>query len=127
MTKPSHPPLAWTMPCRVVSIHDGDTVTVEVTRRFEVRLLDCWAPEVHKAAEKECGLAAKAHMESLLKDNPECVVSIPLHERRDGYYDPGDATTMGRVLGQIWRRGDPRSLAELMVEAGHATVTKEKV
>jgi endonuclease YncB( thermonuclease family) len=118
------PPIAWTMPCRVVGIHDGDTVTVEVTRRFEVRLLDCWCPEVHKKDQREAGLAAKAHMESLLADNPECAVSIPLVERRDGYYDPGDATTMGRVLGHIWRMGDRVSLSERMVAAGHATATK---
>lgn len=122
------PPIAWTTPAEIVSVHDGDTLTVEVRRRFEVRLIDCWAPEVNKPAEREAGFASRDHLQSRIDARgAKAVVSIPLVERkRDGYIDPGDSTTMSRVAGWVWLHGDSKSLNEIQVESGHATLVKLK-
>jgi len=41
------------LPCKVVKVYDGDTVTVDVTIRCRVRLIDCWAPELRDPGGKE--------------------------------------------------------------------------
>ena len=34
------------LPCKVIDVHDGDTLTIEVTLTASVRLLECWAEEL---------------------------------------------------------------------------------
>ena len=110
------------VPCQVVEVYDGDTVTVEFTLRARVRMLDCWAPEVRSrnADEKGRGLAAKEYLKQLAEGR-RGVLTVPLQgERLD------DLFTFGRLLGHIHLTGDDESLSEQMVREGHATTTKQK-
>lgn len=113
---------AWTTEAEVVSVHDGDTFTVDIKRRFEVRVIDCWAPEVHKDAEREAGLKSRDHLIKLLEQGgKKVIVSVPgVMRKRDGYYDPGDSTSISRILAHVWIDGDDWPLNERMIAAGHA-------
>lgn len=124
------PPEGLTLPGKIVEVHDGDTVTVEVTTRLRVRLIDCWAPEVmtdrrvppaEQAAAKAAGNASREHLQQMVSRSPSCRLHIP----RTGD-DIGDMTSMGRVLGKIWLDDDAtRSVSERMVSSGHAMKTKQ--
>lgn len=108
------PAPGWTTAARVVSVYDGDTLTVEVRRTIHVRLLDCWAPEV-RGKSKTAGLAARDHLRQLLPAGAAVTLHVPTSA--DG--DIQDAWTFGRVLGRVWR-GDT-DVSAAMVESGHAT------
>ena len=124
------PPEGLTLPGRIVEVHDGDTVTVEVVTRMRVRLIDCWAPETRtdgrvlpeqQAAAKAAGAASREYLQQMVSRSPACKLHIP----RAGD-NLGDVTSMGRFLGQIWLADDTtRSVSERMVSAGHATKTKQ--
>ena len=110
----------------VTETHDGDTITVSVTHKIRVRLLDCWAPEVKadnrlpeskRAAEKAAGIAARENLKALALGK-EVVLQVPTDE------DLLKATTMGRVLGTVWLEGSDKSLNQLQVEGGFATKQK---
>lgn len=112
----------------VTETHDGDTITISVTHRIRVRLLECWAPEITKdsrlpeskqAAEKAAGIASREHLKGLSLGK-EVVLQIPADE------DLLKATTMGRVLGTVWLDGADKSLNEIQVESGHATREKRE-
>lgn len=118
------PPTGLTSDCRIVRCIDGDTLEVEVVRTFRVRLLDCWAPEsrTSNAAEKELGLASKAHLQAIVPPGTAAVVHVPA--AAGGHIEK--ALTMGRVLGRVWPRdGDPRDLSQRQRDADHATKTKD--
>ena len=113
----------WTTRCKIVEIYDGDTITIEVTRRIRVRMLRCWAPEVRTSdkEEKARGIKSRDHLRGLAQGK-EGVLSIPTSgaDRFDHLF------TFGRVLGYIWVDGnDTRSLSEIMVEDGYATEEKQ--
>lgn len=124
------PPDGLTLPGKIVEVHDGDTVTVEVVTRMRVRLIDCWAPEVmtdrrvapaEQAAAKAAGAASREYLQQMVSRSPACKLHIP----RVGD-DLGDVTSMGRVLGKVWLADDAtHSVSERMVNAGHATRTKQ--
>ena len=117
------PQPGWITRATVDSVYDGDTLTVEVTRRMRVRLLDCWCPEIRTRdkAEKQRGFAAKAHLAELLPEGSEVVLQIPSGT------DLGKSFTFGRVLGNVWAKEDAESsVSEQMVESGHATATKQR-
>lgn len=122
------PEPSWTTKAVVEECHDGDTLTLVVTRKIRVRLLDCWAPEVKadnrlpeskRAAEKAAGIASKKNLESLALGK-EVVLQVPTDE------DLLKATTMGRVLGTVWLEGSDKSLNQLQVEGGFATKQKRE-
>ncbi len=109
--------------CEIVRVLDGDTVEVCVTSTAVVRLLDCWAPEVHRTddqSEKPRGLLSKAHLESMAKPGDKAILNVPFSDGSKF----GDDLTFGRILGNVWIAGSNRSLSELQVQAGHATTTK---
>lgn len=117
------PPAAITLPCQVIEVYDGDTLTVRVSVDLRVRLLGCWAPEVRTRddAEKRAGLASRDHLRTLAEGAP-VLVSVPL-----GHADRlDDLLSMGRVLASVWRVGDATSLAAQQVAAGHATRERPK-
>ena len=99
-----------------MAVHDGDTLTVEfLPRRANVRLLNCWAPEV-TGPQKALGLKSKSHLKSLALDQ-ECVVFIPYEDRYQ------DLTSMGRVLGFVFV--NQQDLSEAQVQAAMAAATKK--
>jgi len=123
------PPYGVCLPCRVEKVHDGDTVHVRVydpktghtgLTVLQVRLLDCWAPELKSkvAGEAARGLKAKEFLESLLADEDKIAVFIPLQ--------PGwsilSITTLGRVLGRLFIGTE--EVAPIMIRHGHATAKK---
>lgn len=103
--------------CEIVSLTDGDTLVVKTTSIFSVRLLDCYAPEVH-GAEKPEGLASKAHLEQLCKPGTKAVIQIPFSDRNKF----SDISTLGRVLGRVWVNGV--DVGRFQVDAGHAKATQ---
>lgn len=129
-----------TAPCEVVEWHDGDTCTVRVTIDVRVRLLDCWAPEVHGRSmteaekklppekqkeiqrqitnEKQRGNDSKASAMKFAPVGSSGVLEIPF----DGIHRSDEAFTMGRVLGRVWIGG--KDVSALQVASGHATATK---
>lgn len=107
------------VPCEVVEVYDGDTMTVRVSVDLRVRLLDCWAPELktRDAAEKVKGAAAMEHLRKLAPTGSKAQLTIPLNgDRLD------DILTLGRVLGRV--SVDGKDLSEQQVKAGHARVSK---
>lgn len=114
----SAPRPGWVTPARVVRVYDGDTVIVEVKKRFHVRLLDCWAPEIRTKdpAEKRQGILARDHLAALI-DGREVILEVPA----DGL-EIGKSFSFGRVLGQLYIQGRP--VNEMMIEAGRATKDK---
>ena len=105
---------------QIVKVIDGDTIELEVVRRVRVRIQDCWAPETRTRDldEKQRGLAAKAFLETLAF-RQTAIVHVPMPSDRFG-----DATSMGRVIGDVWIGDD--SIADVMIAAGHATRTKKR-
>jgi endonuclease YncB( thermonuclease family) len=126
------PELGWTTDGRVSRVLDGDTIEVEVTRKFVVRLRNCWAPEMESIEQRR--------QWALKKDIPEnSGMASHLHLRNlaDGYQvrlhvvgsldgDFRDSTSMGRVIGDVYLLRDGTNLAEAQVKAGHATREKVK-
>ena len=110
-----------TTKARVVSIHDGDTITVEVTKTINVRFLDCWAPEL-KGKDSDKGKASLEHLKTLIQPGDEVLVQIPIEKNL------GKSLTLGRFLGTIWKDIDKDdkldSISEEMVKSGHAKKDK---
>lgn len=115
MVHPAKPEPSITLPCEVVAVHDGDTVTVEGTWRTNVRLLNVWAPELREPGGKK----ALDHVSKLVRSR-KATLSIPL----DGARSIGDVMTFGRVLGEIWMDDGCESVNTLMVRDGFATREK---
>lgn len=113
---PRQPATGYTTGCKIVRVIDGDTVAVEVTQTFHVRLLQCWAPESRTTdkTEKAKGLASKEHMQSLVDEEDQATLFVPLSG------DLTDAMTLGRVLGYLWRKGDTVSVNQMQVDEGFA-------
>ena len=106
---------AITVPCRVVSVHDGDTVSVEIRIKANVRLLDSWSPELSQPGGREA--AARMQRLAVGKDG---LLEIPL----DRAGNVADVLTLGRVLGRVWVDG--RDVGSVMVAEGFATREKRK-
>ncbi len=102
-----------TLPCRIVSCHDGDTVTVEAVVAMNVRLLDCWAPELKDPG----GTASRDALREVAVPGARGVVSVPLGDNLS------KSLTLGRVLGKVSleKVGD---LSERQVKMGHARTQK---
>lgn len=116
------PPVGWTTSARVVSVYDADTVVIEIRRELRVRLLECWAPEIRTRdqAEKIRGYAARDFARALIPEGSPVTLHVPAHGA-----ELAQVWSMGRVLGSLWIPGDDRPLARRIVEAGHATATKD--
>lgn len=118
------PPRGFVVDGTIVRVIDGDTVVVRSHIEYQIRLLDCWAPEsrTKDLAEKQRGLAAKARMQELA-DCQQCRVFMPAAGT------VADMITMGRILGRVWilQDGSPADtdLSTIMVREGLATPQKE--
>jgi endonuclease YncB( thermonuclease family) len=126
------PALGWTTDGRVSRVLDGDTIEVEVTRKFVVRLRNCWAPEMESKAvladwrrdlkrPEGSGYASYCHLGKLADG-----YQVRLHVVGSPDGDFRDSTSMGRVIGDVYLLKDGTDLAEAQVNAGHATRTKQK-
>ena len=122
------PQPSWTTRGIVTECYDGDTITISVTHKIRVRLLDTWVPEVKadnrlpeskRAAEKAAGIKSRDNLASLALGK-EVVLQVPTDE------DLLKSTTMGRVLGTVWLDGSDKSLNEMQVEGGFATKVKRE-
>lgn len=111
------PQLGIALPCKVLSVHDGDTLKVEIKFTADIRLLDCWAPELSGAG-RLAGFKSRDNLKSLA-EGKSGIVSIPLTSD-----NIGKATSMSRVLGRVQINGD--DLSYLQVKGGFATKTKDK-
>lgn len=107
------------LPAKVVSVYDGDTIKVQFTTEFNIRMLDCWAAEIRTKdpKEKKEGIEAKKYLETLLKPGDEIVLEIPY----DGKI--GDSVSLGRFLAKVYK--DNNNISELMVKSGYAKATKK--
>lgn len=119
------------IPATIVSVYDGDTVTVEVSldamlgfdarSQIPIRLRDCWAPEVRGAgivaAEISRGIASRDHLRRYATAGDAATVDIPVDMTK-----PMKSVTLGRVLGYV-KVGD-RDLSRLQCETGHAVPNK---
>lgn len=114
------PPQGLAVPANVVSVYDGDTMTVEIRLRVNVRLCgdgmkQCWAPEL-----KEPGGPKSKESLQLATMGRHGTLWIPL----------GNATnlsqlfTLGRVLGDFWVDGEEESVSEMQVRTKHAATKK---
>ncbi|MEM8865627.1 MAG: hypothetical protein AAGF31_08815 [Planctomycetota bacterium] len=120
--EPERPLPGITARCKVIEVYDGDTLTVEITQRVRVRLLDCWAPEVRTTddSEKKLGLLSKNNLASLA-EGKSGVIHVPT-----GHADRADdVLTFGRALGWIWVDGFSASLSRQQVKAGMASTVKD--
>jgi endonuclease YncB( thermonuclease family) len=100
---------------QVVSVRDGDTLQVEFRVRLNVRLLDCWAPELNTAE----GKRSAANLKAIATPGKECVMTMPF----DQIKTLGDITSMGRFLA--WVSVDGQDLSQCQVKAGCAKKVKE--
>ena len=101
------------LPCRVLSVHDGDTMTVEIVTVVNVRLLDCWAPELSQVG----GPESRDHLRQLAAVGSKGIITVPIHDNLSKSW------TFGRLLGSISLEGSG-DLADAQVGTGHATVKK---
>ena len=108
------------VPCEVVEVYDGDTLTVRISLDVRVRLLDCWAPEL-KGEQREHGERSRNALRGMLPVGSRGVLSVPFGEadRLD------DVLTFGRVLGRIWT--DDGDVSRRLRDAGAAFETKEQL
>ena len=116
MTKPM---LGYTTRGRVVHVVDGDTLDVEIRKRVRVRLLKCWAPELH-GSRRSAALAAREHLKQLCEGQ-----LVTLHVPADEEGELASRFTFGRVLGLLFRENE-QNVSELMVDSGHATRNKQR-
>lgn len=95
---------------------DGDTVDIlldlgcGVWRRERVRLRGINAPEIRGVADTAPGIAARAHLSSILTMGAE--VSVRTYRDREDKY--------GRLLAEVWTPNTDMSVSDRMMGAGHA-------
>ena len=117
VVSPARPRPAMVYIGHVFNVVDGDTLDVEVSYSFRVRLLNCWSPEKRGAPKAE-GVAAMQNMIKLAADK-DCIVEIPMGT------DFKKSLSLDRVLGRVWISGHDKDLSTLQVEGGFATSRKE--
>ena len=103
---------------KLVRVVDGDTADAMIDLGFNVWVknrirfmgVDAWESRTRNKEEKVKGLAAKAYVKDLLENSDDGKFSIISHGT--GKY--------GRVLGEIFVKGEEKSVNELLKENGHA-------
>ena len=105
--------------CKLVRVVDGDTCDAMIDLGFNVWVkerirfygVDTWESRTRNLEEKKKGLAAKEYVKDLLENSDEGKFSIISHGK--GKY--------GRVLGELFVKGNDTSVNELLKENGHAS------
>ena len=104
--------------CKLDRVVDGDTCDALIDLGFDTFVkkrirfygVDTWESITRNKEEKVKGLAAKAYVKDLLENSDDGKFSIISHGV--GKY--------GRVLGEIFVKGEEKSVNELLKENGHA-------
>ena len=104
---------------KVVRVVDGDTADAMIDLGFDTWVkkrirfygVDTWESRTRNLEEKEKGLAAKAYVKDLLENSDEG--KFLLKSYGVGKY--------GRVLGELFVKGNDTSVNELLKENGHAS------
>jgi endonuclease YncB( thermonuclease family) len=118
------PPVGLTLDGEIVRVIDGDTLVIQSSIEYQVRLIDCWAPEIRTrdAHEKARGIAARDRMAELAPVGQSVRVHVPGRQSVVGMI------SFGRLLGRVWRLedGEPAEpdLSAVMVSEGFARRTK---
>lgn len=118
VVSPARPRPALAYIGHVFNVVDGDTIDVEVSYSFRVRLLDCWAPEKHGESKAE-GMASMRNLVRLAAGK-DCVVEIPMGT------DVKKSLSFDRVLGRVWINGQDSDLSSQQVQGGFATRKKDQ-
>ena len=103
---------------KLVRVVDGDTADAMidlgfntwVKKRIRFYGVDTWESRTRNLEEKKKGLAAKAYVKDLLENSDEGKFALKSHGV--GKY--------GRVLGELFVKGNETSINELLKENGHA-------
>jgi len=104
---------------KVVRVVDGDTADAMIDLGFDTWVkkrirfygVDTWESRTRNLEEKKKGLAAKAYVKDLLENSDEGKFLLKSHGV--GKY--------GRVLGELFVKGNNTSVNELLKENGHAS------
>ena len=81
-----------------------------VKKRIRFKGVDTWESRTRNLEEKKKGLAAKAYVKDLLENSDEGKFLLKSHGV--GKY--------GRVLGELFVKGNEQSVNQLLIENGHA-------
>ena len=103
---------------KLLRVVDGDTCDAMidlgfntwVKKRIRFYGVDTWESRTRNLEEKKKGLAAKAYVKDLLENSDDGKFSIISYGK--GKY--------GRVLGELFVKGQESSVNELLKENGHA-------
>ena len=105
--------------CKLVRVVDGDTCDALIDLGFDTWVkkrirffgVDTWESRTRNLEEKKKGLAAKEYVKDLLENSDEGKFLLKSHGV--GKY--------GRVLGELFVKGEDKSVNELLKENGHAS------
>ena len=105
--------------CKLERVVDGDTCDALIDLGFDTWVkkrirfygVDTWESRTRNLEEKKKGLAAKAYVKDLLENSDEGKFLLKSHGV--GKY--------GRVLGELFVKGNDTSVNELLKENGHAS------
>jgi endonuclease YncB( thermonuclease family) len=107
------------LPCVARRAIDGDTIEVSLVgseRRYAIRLIDCWCPEMREPG----GPAAKAEAEHALGQARDLALFIPLPA---DMLHPLNFLTFERIPGHLFLN-PYTTLSEWLVRKGFATAKK---
>ena len=107
----------WVYNTRLIRVVDGDTAdawidcgfNISIKKRIRFMGVDTWESRTRNKEEKVKGLAAKAYVKDLLENSDEG--KFVLKSYGVGKY--------GRVLGELFVKGNEKSVNELLKENGH--------
>jgi endonuclease YncB( thermonuclease family) len=126
------PPLGICVPVKVVGVHDGDTLTVQVGDAahqglftWPVRLKDCWAPETNKPLEKARGIQAREYLKKVLAGAKDCALFVSFEDLGPEQNPLARITTLSRLVGKLYV--NDQDVGEQMVRAGLAYRSKEEL
>ena len=105
--------------CNITRVVDGDTADAMIDLGFDTWVkkrirfygVDTWESRTRNLEEKKKGLAAKDYVKDLLENSDEGKFLLKSHGV--GKY--------GRVLGELFVKGNDTSVNELLKENGHAS------
>lgn len=112
---------------RVIDVIDGDTIKVVISLGFDIylekslRLVDINAPDVRTLNEevKLYGLRAKQKLEEYVNTGEGRLIVSTMK--------PNQNDIFGRVLGSLYKEGQPLTASEFMLANNYAWVYSPKV